>query len=311
MEKLKFSIIIPVAPWDKPKKAIESLKEIDYPTNKFEIFLISGTNPSRQRNEGIKKSKGEIIVFLDNDSEVPKDYLKIIENHHQNYDVVGGPAETSKDDTFIGKCFGSVIGSYLASQKMQAKFKGVGKIREATEKELILCNLSIKRKVLMKYGLFNEKLYPNEENELLNNLQRNGIKAVYDPKNPIYRHQRENLYKFSKQFYRYGKSRMEHFKEKPSNTSLIFFAPSIFVIYLLSLSLYNNYWYLIPLILYTLLDLVNTIKIVIENKSLRMAFIIPFLFPLVHISYGIGIFSGIFSIKEQQNQGEIKITKLK
>ncbi len=226
MSKLKFSIIIPVAPWDEPKRAITSLKLVDYPKNKFELFLIKGTNPSRQRNEGIKEAKGEIIIFLDNDSEIPKDYLIKIEKHHKNYDIVGGPAETSNEDTFLGKCEGSVIASYFASQKMQSKFKGIGKIREATEKELILCNLSIKKEILIKYGLFNENLYPNEENELLNKLQKNGIKAVYDPKNPIYRRQRETLYKFSKQFFKYGKSRIEHFKEKIENLSLIFFTPA-------------------------------------------------------------------------------------
>jgi len=63
MVNLKFSIIIPVAPWDKPKKSIESLKVVDYPKTRFETFLIKGTNPSKQRNEAIKISKGEIIVL--------------------------------------------------------------------------------------------------------------------------------------------------------------------------------------------------------------------------------------------------------
>ena len=306
----KFSIIIPVAPWDEPKNSIKSLENVDYPKNKFEIFLIKGTNPSRQRNEGIIKAKGEIIVFLDNDSEIPKDYLKKIEEHHRTYDIVGGPAETSNEDTFLGKCFGAVIGTYFTSQKMQAKFKGIGKLREATEKELILCNLSIKRETLIKYGLFNEKLYPNEENELLNNLERNGIKAVYDPKCPIYRRQRETLYKFSKQFFKYGKSRIEHFKEEPKNISPIFFTPAIFVLYLISLNFFNPLWYLAPLILYILVNLTTTITTTIEYKNLKMALIIPFLFPLVHISYGLGILTGIFTKKEQNKKGEIIIQKI-
>lgn len=310
MSKLKFSIIIPLAPWDEPKRAIESLKLVDYPKKDLEIFLIRGTNPSKQRNEGIKLSKGEIIVFLDNDSEIPKDYLKRIESLHKTYDIVGGPAETSEEDTFLGKCEGYVIASYFASQKMQSKFKGIGKLREATEKELILCNLSIKKEVLIKYGLFNENLYPNEENELLNNLQKNGIKAVYDPKTPIYRRQRETLYKFSKQFYKYGKSRIEHFKEKPENTNPIFFAPAIFLLYILSLSLYNPLWYLIPLILYILMVIISTIKIIIEHKSIKFSLIVPALFPLVHISYGIGILVGIFT-KKIKIEEKITIQKIK
>lgn len=308
MEKPKVSIIVPLAPWDK-LKVIEKLKKVDCPKEKMEIFVIEGTAPSKQRNEGIKKSKGEIIIFLDNDSEIPSNYINQIINLHKSYDIVGGPAETSKEDTFLGKCFGYVLGSYLATQSMQAKFKGVGKIRNAGEKELILCNMSIKKKVLDKYGNFNEKLYPNEENELINRLQSNGVKTVYDPNLKIFRKQRENLYKFSKQFFKYGKSRMEHFVERPKSFNFIFFIPSIFVIYLLSLSLYNPFWYIAPLVLYIILDLVFSLKIAF-TEDIKSILITPLLFPLVHISYGIGIIRGIFKTNKQIG-GKIKLSKIK
>ena len=41
-----------------------------------------------------------------------------------------------------------------------------------------------------------------------------------------------------------------------------------------------------------------------------MTLIIPFLFPLVHISYGLGILTGIFTRKEQNKKGEIIIQKI-
>ena len=162
---LKISVIIPTLPNESVKGVLKHLKNVDYPKNKVEIFVITGFNPSKQRNEGIKKSTGSIILFLDNDSFVRPDYLKHMLSLHKKFDIVGGPALTLSTDTFIQKCFGYVLGSYFATQKMQARFRAVGKLRYATEKELILCNLSIKKKALDSFGGFDERLYPNEENE--------------------------------------------------------------------------------------------------------------------------------------------------
>jgi len=76
----KISVIIPVKPGEKRIKAIESLKKVDYPVNLVEVFISYGFNPSRQRNEGAKKAKGEILYFLDNDSEPERQAFKRIIN---------------------------------------------------------------------------------------------------------------------------------------------------------------------------------------------------------------------------------------
>jgi len=310
MAKPKLSIIIPVAPWDISKEdAIQSLKEIEGLKRTDEIFITYGLNPSKQRNLGIEKASGEIILFVDADSEIPKDYIQRLLRNHENYDIVGGPAETSKNERFLGKYFGCVMGSYFATQKMQSKFKGIGKLREATEKEIILCNLSIKKNLLEKYGSFNENLYPNEENELLNRLQKNKIKILYDPDLKIYRKRRKNLYKFSKQFFTYGRARMEHFLAKPEFMSILFFMPTIFTLYLISLSFYNPLWYLSPLALYILADIVSSLNIAVKENSFKSLFIVPLLFPLVHISYGLGILRGLF--KRERKEGKITLEKIK
>jgi len=309
MVKPKISIIIPVAPNSKFKKTLEAIRNVDYDKNKLEIFIIKGKNPSRQRNKGIKLAKGEIILFLDNDSIIEKDYIQKMIKKHESYDVVGGPAITLATDSFLQKSFGFVLGSYLATQKMQSKFRKVGKARKATEKELILCNLSIKKKTLDKYGLFNEKLYPNEENELLNRFQKNNVKILYDPEIVIFRSQRKNIKNFMKQIYTYGLSRMEHFKLKPNFTKPIFFMPSLFVLYLISLIFFKPSWYLIPLILYIALDLVFSIEISIRERKLWTILTTPLLFLILHISYGLGIFRGIFK-RRKSNNNEVQIKKI-
>ncbi len=56
----------------------------------------------------------------------------------------------------------------------RARYRAVGGRRRCGEKELILCNLLLSRKVFLSNGGFREDLYPNEENEFLNRLLAGG-----------------------------------------------------------------------------------------------------------------------------------------
>lgn len=308
--KLSFiSVVIPVAPDRDVKTTLDALKKINYPKSKIEIFIATGKNPSEQRNKGIKMAKGDIILFLDNDSILEPNYFSKMVNHHKDNGVVGGPALTLPTDTFLQKAFGHALGSYFATQRMSARFKQVGNKRLATEKELILCNLSIKKKILDKFGAFDNRLYPNEENELLNRLQKNNVTLLYDPNLPIYRSQRETIRLFIKQIFTYGKSRMEHLRISPSSFTPLFLIPSLFVVYLLSLIFFHPFWYLIPCLFYFLLDFAFTAKICFQGNNLRMFLLMPLLFPLVHISYGIGIIFGIFANRKKTDY-PIKLKRL-
>ena len=57
----------------------------------------------------------------------------------------------------------------------------MGRVRATSEKELILCNLVARREAMLELGGFNEALYPNEENALMDELQKRGGKLIYDP----------------------------------------------------------------------------------------------------------------------------------
>ena len=65
--------------------------------------------------------------------------------------------------------------------------------------------------------------------------------------------------------------------------------------------------YLAPLMLYVLFVILFSLKILFEQKSLKTIFVIPFLFPLVHIPYGIGVIYGIYSSLRKKKEKEIKI----
>ena len=55
---------------------LNSIKELNYPKSDFRVIVVRGKNPSENRNKGTSNSSGEIIVFLDDDAVLDKDYLK-------------------------------------------------------------------------------------------------------------------------------------------------------------------------------------------------------------------------------------------
>ena len=77
--------------------------------------------------------------------------------------------------------FAVVLGCWLAFGPSRARYIPVGTPRPSGEKELILCNLLARRSSLLELGGFNEALYPNEENALMDELQKRGGQLWYDP----------------------------------------------------------------------------------------------------------------------------------
>jgi len=312
----KITVIIPCLPKQNSGTAVSSLKDIDYPKNKIEILIAEGNNPSRQRNLAIDQATGEILFFFDDDAEIPRDYLKKAMHHYENegVDALGGPVETSKESPFLQKCFGYVIGSYFATQSMSNKFKGHGKTRTATEKELILCNFSMRRKSLGDKR-FDERLYPNEENELYNRLISEGKNLVYNPSLKVYRKQRDSIHKFAKQFFKYGYSRVEHLLIRPSSISPVFLVPPIFVIYLLTiigLSITNQITLplIAPIVLYISISLVIAGIIATNQKDPKSLLVTPFLFFIVHTTYGLGMMVSLLNFRKKIRPKEVKIRKI-
>jgi hypothetical protein len=82
-------------------------------------------------------------------------------------------------------------------------------MREAGEKDLILCNLMVCREAFLELGGFDPRLYPNEENEFLNRFNDSGRRAVYVPEADIRKTRMYNPGSFLWENFRNGRGRME------------------------------------------------------------------------------------------------------
>src|SRR5207253_2896434 len=84
---------------------------------------------------------------------------------------------------------------------------------------------------------FNEALYPNEENALMDELQKRGGKLIYDPEFFVYRRPRASLRAFAKMLMTYGRGRAEQFRLHPTAGSMLNFVPPLFCVYLVTLAI--------------------------------------------------------------------------
>jgi glycosyltransferase involved in cell wall biosynthesis len=262
-----------------------------------EIILVEGKNPSFQRNSGVAQAVGSVIYFMDDDSILPSGLLKRAEEYfiqHSQTAVLGGPELTPEGDTMIQKSFGAVFASPFASGKSSARYKKSGKLRKAGEKELILCNLFVRKEVFDELKGFNEKLYPNEENEFINRVQERGLEIIYDPELFIFRSKRKDYQGFISQCFNYGRGRANQAIVNFSLNDMINFVPAFFIVYLISEVLFGGMGGF-PFAMYLILDAFFSYKCLIVKKDPAMWAACFINFFILHMSYGAGSIFGLFT----------------
>ena len=197
----------------------------------------------------------------------------------------------------LEQVFALVLQSWLAFGPSRARYAPVGVVRATGEKELILCNLVARRYALLELGGFNEALYPNEENALMDELQKRGGKLLYDPELSVQRRPRRTLKTFAKMLMTYGRGRAEQFRETPTLGSALNFVPPGFLVYVVTLpflSFLLGKIVLIPLALYSLAVLGQALALLPRGGLVRSLGALP-LIVLTHQLYGFGFWRGLFT----------------
>ena len=271
--------------------------------------MARGKQPSIQRNAGMKAAHGELIYFLDDDSVPEPASLRRATAHFADPQVkmAGGPNLCPPDAPALEQVFALVLGSWLAFGPSRARYAPVGALRQSSEKELILCNLAARRDVMLGLGGFNEALYPNEENALMDELLHRGGKLIYDPQLIVYRRPRRTLRAFARMLRNYGRGRAEQFRVNPTRRSAVNFVPPFFLVFLVALPFLVfltsvGKWWLLPLAIYGVLVLAQTAVLARQGGLFRGLAAAPLII-LTHILYGYGFWRGLFTRLEPPGQG--------
>jgi succinoglycan biosynthesis protein ExoA len=298
---LSVTVVIAARPAQVEVKAIVASHALDYPADRLEIMVARGRQPSVQRNAALRAAHGDLIYFLDDDSAPEPANLRraVARFDDPNVQMVGGPNVCPPEAPPLEQVFARVLASWLAFGPSRARYAAVGQVRETSEKELILCNLLARRQAMLDLGGFNEALYPNEENALMDELQKRGGKLIYDPQLLVRRRPRSSLKSFAGMLMTYGRGRAEQFRLHPTLGSALNFVPPIFCLYLLALPFLLALTSigkicLVPLAFYALGVLAQGAGLAAGGQVWQSLAAIP-LIVLTHVLYGFGFWRGLFT----------------
>jgi succinoglycan biosynthesis protein ExoA len=318
---MKISILIVTRKWKPDSNTFNYINQVKNRNLDFEVLIAEGNNPSSQRNLLAEKSNGELILFLDDDSVPAEDLLERYRETLEAYPeakIIGGPSLLIKKDQSLSPLSNIFFSSSFGIGPVRNRYNSIGATRKATEKDLILCNLLIKRDFFLKTKGFNQEIYPGEENEFLNNLDED-VEILYNPDAIVYREPRRSFVLFLEQMFSYGKGRGKHLKLN-SFCEFLFLIPLFFSLYIFNLPLIKNQsfaWYA-PVGIHFLLSVITLIIHGVKDLSIRQRLLLPFFFFLGHFSYGVGVMAGIVKhrllsviILKKRNKEQIKIYNLK
>ncbi len=186
--------------------------------NKLNVryFLEKTPGISFARNVGVKRSRNEIIAFIDHDCIADKNWCKSIKRTFKKNKLVDAVASRTlcANPINIVTRAGQFLREYLMSSQYRTdnifvQTKGYFITHSSTKSHLIFNspteNLSLRKTVFRKTGLFDENMKPTgEDSEFSWRMGKHGVKILYEPKIVIYHHHRETLKGFLLQHFYYG-----------------------------------------------------------------------------------------------------------
>jgi GT2 family glycosyltransferase len=262
---LDVSVIIPVAPGADPAAALEAVRRSIPRGVSAEVLTVTGTHPSRQRNLAANRARGRVLWFLDHDAIPAPATLGRLLAAMRRFDsaIAGGPNLPTDPRSAFEAIFGGVIASPVGSPFVSARYGGRASTGPAGERDLILCNLLIDREAFLAAGGFDPRLYPNEENALLNQMARRGFAAVYAHDAPVCKPRPSSFRSFLVESFRYGQGRMQQIWVAPAFGDAIFVAALLFAVICVLASL-SRPW--LPGI-YALLIFLESARVILTGES--------------------------------------------
>ncbi len=307
-------------------KLFECIKAQTYPHDKMEIVLVDSMskdntkslmekfkkenkdfyniqvldNPQKKLAGGwnviLKNYHGDAVVRIDAHAEIPEDFVrKNVEVLESGEYVSGGLRPNIIDESTPWKetlllaeqsMFGSSIAPYRRSEKktyVKSVFHG-----------------AYKREVFDKVGFFNEQLGRTEDNEINYRIREAGYKICYSPDIVSYQHTRNSLKAMLKQKYGNGYWVALTLKACPKCLSVYHFVPFCFVLGIIATSILAAFGFpFLAYLMWAMYWLAAVAMSVLSVKGVKKTWCqlaLPFLFFLLHVSYGIGSLVGMVKL---------------
>jgi glycosyltransferase involved in cell wall biosynthesis len=251
-------------------------------------------------NRGLRAARGQILCRVDAHASIPPDYLRIgvqlLQEHaSERVGCVGGVTQTVGAG-FWGRAFSAVLNSPFGVGN--AKFRYANKPGYVDTIAFYL----FWRKILDEVGFYREDLVRSEDLEFNVRIRRRGWKFFLYPELKTTTQARTSIGGFLKQACRNGFWAMATWRI----SSIRHFIPCIFVGLVAGLGvgsllvkpLSAMFWALV--LTYGAVAVYFSLKAISGSKDWPRLLILPPLFFLLHISYGIGGWCAFFSYRPRE-----------
>lgn len=278
---------------DSQRKLHPELRVIDNPSRIVSTGL----------NAAIHVAHGDIIVRMDVHTEYKSDYVRrcIEALEETGADNVGG-ACIAVGDGCVGRAIAAAFQSAFAVGGAQWH-------RPSHEGPSDTVHLGTwRREIFQKVGFFDETLVRNQDDEFNLRLTRAGHKVWQSPKIVSWYHPRASLAALYRQYFQYGFWKVAVIRKHRLPASWRHVVPALFVLANLIAGLALGIglvvgtgvwpWLTAPVIvadaIYGALNLVAS-AVVAMRSGWDLAPVLPIVFLLYHISYGLGFLIGLVS----------------
>ena len=238
-------------------------------------------------NIGIKESNGQFISRLDVHTVYPKNYFeKCIElSKTINADNIGGTI-ISCGVSICGKAIAHSMSSLFGVGNSTPRIKGYDGYVDS------IAFGFWDKQVFDKYGLFDETLIKNQDEDHNYLIIENGGKVYQSSKIKTYYFVREKIIDLINQMFYYGFYKPSVLVKNISRIKFRHIIPSLFSAYIFTIFFNLNPFWLIPLYSYLLLNILFSI---INKENILTKIICIIIFPIMHLSYGIGFILGLIN----------------
>ena len=278
---------------DGTKAVMQAFKEAN--TDFYSVQVLD--NPKKIQaagwNTAIQNFTGDVLARIDAHTRVTPEYSEYVMENIRNGEMVTGgvrPCVTEKDTPWAHTLLqveSSLFGSSINSSRRSREKKYVKTMFHA----------AYRREVLERVGLFNEKLLRTEDNEYHYRIREAGYRLCYDPRIVSYQYMRNNFSRMIRQKYGNGYWIGQTLKVCPGCISVYHLVPFAFVAAILATGALAalGVWQLAALMwaLYGAFAVLNTVVSVAQSGFHISDLLMPVLFLILHIAYGVGTCMGL------------------
>lgn len=307
------------------KICVESMLNQDYPNDRLEILFVDGMSNDNTRNIlsfyleqypfirlldnihktvpfalniGIRASVGDVIIRIDGHSVFPNNYISTLVKYLYELDAynVGCSCITEVKN---------ITPKSMAIKEVLSNKFGVGnslfRLGVSDVKEVDTVPFGCwKRDVFDKVGYFDERLTRNQDIEFNKRIKRHGGKIYLVPDISCIYYARENFKSLFENNYANGKWNIlaVYYSHNVGSLSLRHFIPLTFVLSIIVSALFSVFIpfcaYVLLLILLVYVFFVLAMSLFLSHTKKLNCLYLFCAFAVLHISYGLGSFIGLF-----------------